>query len=149
VDWKKGRGALGIFRPLIGNWTSQPAGDEPPSRLICVRRFTPLWQSAYVRLDAHWTIAPGKSYEEVALFGKARDGALTFWSFTSDGKNAQGRLSDGSDVHPQAIAFEAEMPGGLARFVYWPEGAGFDFAVENRTKKGWNRFMRHHYLPTP
>lgn len=70
-------------------------------------------------------------------------------SFTSDGKQARGVQADGSDVHPQAIAFEAQMPAGLARFVYWPadDGKGYYFAVENRTKKGWNRFLRHHYLP--
>ncbi|MEZ0242955.1 MAG: hypothetical protein ACAH11_06235, partial [Sphingomonas sp.] len=91
-----------------------------------------------------------KAYEEVAMFGKARDGTLEFWSFTSDGKQSHGRLTDGVDIHPRAIAFEAEMPAGTARFIYWPaEAEGFYFAVESKTKKGWNRFLRHHYLPNP
>jgi hypothetical protein len=44
------------------------------------------------------------------------------------------------------VAFEAQMPTGLARMVYWPaEEEGFYFAVESHTRAGWNRFMRHHY----
>jgi hypothetical protein len=32
--------------------------------------------------------------------------------------------------------------------VYWPdEGEGFHWVVESKTKKGWNRFTEHHYLP--
>lgn len=148
MEWKRGRGALGIFKPLIGTWKSRPVGTNPPSLMPCTRTFTPLWNANYVRLDAHWQLGKDKTYEEIALFGKARDGALAFWSFQSDGKNAEGRLSDASDVHGQAIAFEAMMPAGLARFVYWPDAKqGFRFAVESSTKKGWNRFVEHHYLP--
>ena len=52
-----------------------------------------------------------------------------------------------TDVHPQAIGFEAEMPAGLARMVYWPhEEEGFNWVVESKTKQGWNRFTQHHYL---
>ena len=143
MDWKQGRGALGVFKPLLGSWRAQAASG--PS---CTRTFTGLWGSSYVRLDARWVMGPGRAYEEVALFGKGRDGTLAFWSFTSDGKQSQGRPTDGSDIHPQAIAFEADMPAGTARFVYGPaEDEGFYFAVESRTKKGWNRFLRHHYLP--
>ncbi|HNO99481.1 MAG TPA: hypothetical protein PKM83_07040, partial [Ferruginibacter sp.] len=65
---------------------------------------------------------------------------------TSDGKHSQGTLSDGSDVHPEAICFEALMPAGIARMVYWPnEEGGFNWAVESKNKKGWNRFTQHHY----
>lgn len=146
MDWKKGRGALGVFKPLLGTWRAQ--GDGPgPNGVACTRTFAELWGSNYVRLDARWETGPGKAYEEIALFGRDRDGALAFWSFTSDGKQAQGGPADGSDVHPQAIAFEAEMPAGTARFVYWPADEGFYFAVESKTKRGWSRFLRHHYLP--
>lgn len=142
MDWKKGRGALGLFKPLLGSWRAQ--AESGPS---CTRTFTELWRGNYVRLDAHWEMGPGKAYEEIALFSRDRSGALAFWSFTSDGKQAQGGPTDGSDVHPHAIAFAAEMPAGTARFVYWPaEGDGFHFPVESRTKKGWNRFLSHHYL---
>ena len=71
---------------------------------------------------------------------------MHFWSFTSDGKRSDGVLVEAADVHPQAIAFEAEMPAGRARMVYWPdEKEGMHWAVENLTKKGWNRFVDHHY----
>jgi hypothetical protein len=70
---------------------------------------------------------------------------LCFWSFTSDGKNSQGILADVTDAHPGALGFEAEMPAGLARMVYRPDGAaGFHFAVEARNQKGWKRFLQHH-----
>jgi hypothetical protein len=51
-------------------------------------------------------------------------------------------------LHPQAIAFEAKMPAGLARQIYWPNAdGGFDWAVEAKSKKGWKRFTEHHYAP--
>ena len=47
-----------------------------------------------------------------------------------------------------ALCFEAQMPAGLARMVYWPDDAdGFFWAVESKTQKGWNRFQFHHYHP--
>ena len=50
------------------------------------------------------------------------------------------------DIHPDALCFEAEMPAGVARQVYWPnELGGFDWVVESRTKRGWNRFVLHRY----
>ena len=51
-----------------------------------------------------------------------------------------------TDLHPEAVGFEAQMPAGLARFAYWPEeGGGFVFVVESRNAKGWSRFVEHHY----
>ena len=45
-------------------------------------------------------------------------------------------LDDGSDVHPDAVCFRAQMPGGLARIIHRPpEEAGFNFAIESKTKK--------------
>ena len=147
ADWKKGRGALGPLQPLIGHWVSEAAGPGPASGMRCWRSFEPFGKD-YVRLEASWGPAQGAGYREIALFGKGETG-LAFWSFTSDGKRSQGALSDSSDVHPQAVAFEAQMPAGLARMVYWPaeEGEGFYFAVESRTKTGWSRFLRHRYRP--
>ena len=73
---------------------------------------------------------------------------LAFWSFTSDGKRSQGTIADVTDIHSEAIGFEAQMPAGLARMVYWPSDQnGIHWAVESKTKKGWNRFTCHHYLP--
>jgi len=102
----------------------------------CWRSFEPFGKD-YVRLEASWGPTEGMGYREIALFGKA-GARLTFWSFTSDGKRSQGVLSDGSDIHPQAVAFEAQMPAGLARMVYWPtdDGEGFFFVVEIRIKSG-------------
>ncbi|HEY0314194.1 MAG TPA: hypothetical protein VGC56_17100 [Allosphingosinicella sp.] len=114
----------------------------------CERRFEPVLGGKWVQLSALWQTGPGSAYEETALFGRTAEGTLGFSSFTSDGKCSLGRLADGTDVDPLAVAFEAQMSAGLARMVYWPaEGEGFYFAVESRTGAGWNRFMRHHYRP--
>jgi hypothetical protein len=87
------------------------------------------------------------TYDEIALLGVGEDKQVHFWSFTSDKKRSEGVLADGTDVHPQAIAFEAQMPAGLARMVYWPdEVEGFRWVVESKTQKGWNRFLEHHYV---
>src|SRR3954465_7430223 len=117
--WKKGRGTLGPLEAPIGQWISEGAGRGPASGMKCRRQFTPFGKD-YVRLEAMWgPDAPG-TYREVALMGKGEDGTLAFWSFTNDGKKSQGRLSDGSDVHPDAVSFEAQMPAGTARMIYWP-----------------------------
>jgi len=92
----------------------------------------------------------GKVYEERALIGVGKDGAVTFWSFTSDGKNSSGVVADVTDLHPSAIGFEAQMDAGLARMAYWPdeeaEGEGFRWVVESlNRKKGWRRFTEHRY----
>jgi len=91
----------------------------------------------------------GKTYEERALIGVGKGGAVTFWSFTSDGKNSSGVFADVTDLHPSAIGFEAQMDAGLARMAYWPDeeddGDGFRWVVESRTKKGWRRFTEHRY----
>jgi len=79
-------------------------------------------------------------------------GEIAFWSFTSDGQRSEGRLADASDLHPEALGFEAEMPAGLARMVYWPaEGEGFNWVAESKEPAGWSRFVHHHYtgLETP
>ena len=53
-----------------------------------------------------------------------------------------------TDLHPEAVGFEARMPAGLACMAYWPDGEGrFFFAVESKTKQGWRRFLTHHYHP--
>jgi hypothetical protein len=88
----------------------------------------------------------GKAYRELALIGVGEDKEVCFWSFTSDGKRSEGKLADVTDVHPEAIGFEAQMPAGLARMIYWPDAdGGYHWAVESKTKKGWNRFTEHHY----
>lgn len=150
MAWKKGRGLLGPLQPLLGGWrTREASGSTEASTMSCTRTFSPLGKG-WVVLDARWQVGPGREYREMALFGPGEDGTLGFFSFTSDGKRSVGRLADGTDVDPAALAFEAQMPAGLARMVYWPleDGApGFRFAVENRTKKCWNRFLVQRFLP--
>jgi hypothetical protein len=150
MTWKKGRGLLGPLQPLLGEWrTIGSAGATAASTMACTRTFA-AFGKGWMALDARWQVGPGREYREMAFFGAGDDGTLGFFSFTNDGKRSAGRLGDGSDVHPQAIAFEAQMPAGLARMIYWPPedgGPGFMFAVENRTKKGWNRFLVQQFGP--
>lgn len=145
ADWTKGRGLLGPMKPLLGEWTTVSGGGDQ-NAMTCTRTFKPFGKQ-WIELDARWEMGSRGTYREIALFGASDQGALGFHSFTNDGKRSAGTIADGSDVHPQALAFEAQMPAGLARMIYWPDesGAGFYFAVESKTKKGWNRFMRHKY----
>lgn len=144
IAWKKGRGKLGPLAPLHGEWVAQ--GDSPLGPYRCVRRIAPALEGSWVQITAHWTLG-ARTYEELALFGADAEGRLGFWSFTSDGKSSRGVATDAADVHPDAVAFEAEMPAGTARMIYWPdEREGFRWAVESKTRKGWNRFTEHHYV---
>ena len=141
--WKKGRGKLGVFEPLMGTWYAE--ADSPMGRLKCTRTFAKFHGDKWITLNADWDFG-GKHYIEHAVYGVDDSGTVSFWSFTSDGKRSQGVLADGTDVHPEAIAFEAQMPAGLARFIYWPGDEGtIHWAVESKTKKGWNRFTKHTY----
>ena len=139
--WKKGRGKLGVLSPLIGSWVAE--GESPMGKLKCTRIFEPILGGSYIQLTAKWEFSKS-SYHEHAIIG-IHEGILSFWSFTSDGKNSRGIIADGTDVHPEAICFEAQMPSGIARMIYWPNESGFNWAVESKTKKGWNRFTIHHY----
>jgi hypothetical protein len=149
--WKKGRGKLGAFAPLYGSWVAEAQSEMGPVR--CQRKLEPILGGSYLRLEARWEIGSGagkREYEELALIGVGDEGVVCFWSFTSDGKRSVGRLADVSDIHPEAIGFEAQMPAGLARMAYWPaEEGGFYWAVESRTKAGWKRFVEHHYREAP
>jgi len=150
--WKKGRGKLGSLDPLLGQWTAE--AESPMGPVKCVRHFERVLGDSYLRLDAEWRIGgtgtkgdQPKIYRELAVIGIGDDKKVWFWSFTSDGKRSQGHLTDVSDIHPEAVGFEAQMPAGLARQAYWPDddGNGFHWAVEARSKKGWKRFTSHHY----
>lgn len=145
MDWKKGRGRLGVISPLMGTWQAEASSDMGPVR--CRREFKKVLSGKYIQLTANWEFAD-QTYDELAMIGVNSEKEVCFWSFTSDGKQSQGKLADLSDIHPQAIGFEAEMPSGLARMAYWPDGGeGFHWVVESKTKKGWNRFVEHHYCP--
>jgi hypothetical protein len=143
MTWKKGRGKLGIFEPLLGSWRA--VADSPMGEVICIREFTKALDGAYIQLRVTWEFEKGTS-EEIAFIGTDSNGEVRFWSFTSDKKQSQGHLADVSDIHEKAIGFEAEMPAGIARMAYWPnEKEGFHWVVESKTQKGWNRFTEHHY----
>ncbi|MCZ7649139.1 MAG: hypothetical protein M5U26_28440 [Planctomycetota bacterium] len=157
ATWKKGRGKLGLLQPLLGRWEAE--ADSPMGPLRCTRVFESVLGGAYVRLEARWVFGAkarkampkkyacqGSGYEEFALIGVGDDGKVAFWSFTSDGKRSSGWAADVTDLHPEAVGFEAQMPSGFARMAYWPDGAGgCRWVVESRTKKGWKRFVEHRY----
>lgn len=141
--WKKGKGKLGIFEPLIGTWVAD--AETPLGPVKCLRTFSYFHRERWIVLDAEWDFG-GKFYKEHAIFGVDTNGDVSFWSFTSDGKRSHGVLSKAPDIHADAIAFEAQMPAGLARMTYWPETDNtMNWAVESKTKKGWNRFVEHKY----
>lgn len=145
INWKKGRGKLGIFKPLLGTWKA--VADSQMGLVSCIREFTIMLDGAYIQLEADWKYEGG-TYKEIALFGVGSDKGVKFWSFTSDKKQSHGYLADVTEIHPQAVGFEAHMDMGLARQVYWTDDeAGFYWVVESKTKKGWNRFTEHHYKP--
>jgi hypothetical protein len=154
--WKKGRGKLGFLEPLLGRWVADT--ETPMGPMRCTRAFEPVLGGAFVRLEARWGLAAGAAndsplkrrgpYEEIALIGPGEKGKVCFWSFTSDGKRSEGALADVTDLHAEAVGFQAQMPAGLARMAYWPDGAqGFFWVVESKTAKGWRRFTEHHYQP--
>jgi hypothetical protein len=144
TNWKKGRGKLGVLSPLDGSWQAKAESAMGP--VLCTRRFEKVLSGKYIQLTADWQFGD-KNYREIAMIGVNSQGQVAFWSFTSDGKNSTGLLADVSDLHPEAIGFEAQMDAGLARMAYWPDGnSGFFWVVESKTKKGWNRFTEHHYF---
>lgn len=81
--WKKGRGKLGILQPLLGSWIAE--GNSEMGKYKCTRMFSRVLDGNYIQLFAKWEFG-SKSYEEIAIIGMSGEG-ITFWSFTSDGKN--------------------------------------------------------------
>jgi hypothetical protein len=96
--WKRGRGKLGVLAPLIGRWEAEVS--SPMGTLRCNRTFLQVLGGSYVQLNARWEIGKG-TYEELAVYRGDADGSVTFWSFTSDGKRSEGRLTDVTDIPPQ------------------------------------------------
>ncbi len=150
MPWRSGRGVLGPLRPLLGHWITLPGdGLSAAAQMRCSRSFVQLGKG-WIELDARWQTGPLKEYRERAFFGPDEGGRLAFFSFTSDCKRSTGHLSDASEIHAEAIVFEAQMPAGMARMVYWPLATGdpgFHFAVESKSKKGWNRFLAQAFGP--
>lgn len=141
--WKKGRENLDLFAPLLGTWSAAAESQQGPVQ--CERTFSKVLHASHIQLQAVWHMSK-MIYEETAFFGVDSAGVLRFWSFTSDGKQSQGLLADVSAIHPEAFGFEAQMPAGLARMIYWPDAqGGFYWAVESYEKEGWDRFTEHQY----
>src|SRR5579859_6424008 len=118
--WKKGRGKLGFLQPLLGRWAAEAQSPMVPLR--CMRTLEPVLGGSYIRLTVRWEFGTAKAkaasegkggYEEIALIGASDGGKVAFWSFTSDGKHSQGTVSDVTDIHAEAVGFEAQMPAGL------------------------------------
>lgn len=145
--WKKGRGKLGVLEPLLGEW--EASGESPRGAMRCRRNFQRVLAGKFLQLTARWELGPagkGFVYEELALMGTDDRGVVCFWSYVSDGKRSHGELADVTDLHPEAVGFEADMPAGRARMAYWPgEDGAVRFVVESKVKKGWNRFVDHTY----
>ena len=144
--WKKGRGTMGRMAPLLGQWVAEADSKLGPVRVEL--SFALAVEGTTVVKQAQWWLRGKKSYEEMAVYFKGTVAPLEFVSFTSDGKRSEGRLTDDEDAPPDALVFQAQMPAGLARMIFWKEALeGFHWAVESRGKKGWNRFLHHHYQP--
>lgn len=147
--WKKGRGRLGPFQPLVGDWIA--ASDSPRGPVRCRRTIETCLGGHYLQMKVRWEFgAAGTAqvYEELALIGAGEGKSAVFWSFTSDGKRSEGQVADVTDLHPEAVGFVAEMPAGQARQAYWPVAdGGFTWVVEAKSAKGWRRFTEHHYRP--
>jgi hypothetical protein len=143
VPWSPQPGLLGGLSPLVGTWVAE--GETATGDYRCERRFDEVLHRRYVQLVVTW-ILPGRSHEELALFGIDAEGVLRMWSFTSDGKQSTGVAARADDLPQPNVAFEADMPSGRARFAYWPEDEGVRFVVEARTDSGWTRFLEHRYV---
>lgn len=144
--WKKGRGKLGVFEPLIRSWICNK-GSKDRTNPQCIRTYKYGLSDNYIIADITWFLGD-KNYTDHTIIGLDENKIITFWSFTSDGKNSTGKFCDVGDVHELAFGFEANMPAGIARQVFWPnEENGFNWAVESKTKKGWNRFVTQKFIP--
>jgi len=95
--WKKGRGKLGVFDPLLGTWTAK--AETPLGPVSCTRTLAKTLNGSYLELRAEWKFPQG-SYLETALIGVRPDGKVAFWSFTSDGNHSEGELAESLFVRP-------------------------------------------------
>src|ERR1700677_2464823 len=100
--WKKGRGKLGPFQPLLGHWVAE--ADTPMGPVKVSRSLESVLDGHYLELKVLWEFGPsgsGKGYRETALIGVNDDKEVGFWSFTSDGKRSVGTIADVTDLHAE------------------------------------------------
>jgi hypothetical protein len=137
--------ALAPLTPLLGAWSAKV--DTPMGRTHCTREFASVLGGTYVELIANWEFGAGHGkYEERALFGIDPNGALAFWSFTSDGGQATGAIANVDEIQPSALGFIAQMPAGRARQAYWlSSDSVLHWVVDAETAKGWERLASHEY----
>jgi len=122
--------------------TAKPAGAKPAAS----KRDEKVGEAMPAAGDNAAKTGASYTYDEIALIGSGGEKNVRFWSFTSDGKHTYGVAADASDLHPEAIGFEATVMGRQARQVYFPaENGEMIWVVEAKAKKGWNRFVEHRY----
>jgi hypothetical protein len=51
-QWAKGKGKLGVFQPLLGNW--EATADTPMGKVKSTRKFDKILGGNYVQLTARW-----------------------------------------------------------------------------------------------
>jgi hypothetical protein len=141
ILWKKGRGALGAFDPLLGSWIAEGT-SAVMGKYKCVRRFDRILDDSFIQVTVDWQLV-GRNYGEIFVFGiDPATKKLSFWSFSSDKKRLSGGEHLAKDLPRESLAFETEGTAGLTRMIYWPMTDGFGYATESWTKKGgWNRFV--------
>ena len=145
MPWKYDEGILGIFTPLIGTWVAQ--SDSPKGPVLCTRTFSKTLHGQFIEVRTEWQF-PFNKFEEFCLIGPDENRFLTFWSFDSDGKRAEGRFFKLKQLHPKAFGFETEISHGFSRQVYWPhEKTGFEWKVELHIGGDWQCLIHHHYKP--
>jgi hypothetical protein len=64
MKWKKGRGKLGLFNPLIGTWQAEASSEIGPVK--CKRKFKKELSGKYIQLIANWEYKNG-TYDELAM----------------------------------------------------------------------------------
>ena len=69
--WKKGRGKLEIFQPLLGTWRAK--AESPMRVVVCTRTFSKVLDGAYIQLEAQWGFEQG-AYEEIVFIGTDPEG---------------------------------------------------------------------------
>jgi len=146
--WNKGRGKLGVFDPLLGTWSAST--DSPRGPVRCRRVLEPVLGGSFLQLSARWemgSVGSGMGYDEKAIIGVDNDGQVCSWSLTSDGKRSQGALADVTDLHAEAVGFEADVPADRVRMAYWPvEDGGCDLRSSQQPCRDgtglWTTFTR-------
>lgn len=64
MQWKKARGKLGMFEPLIGRWIAK--ADSPQGAVTCFRNFSKVLDNKFIELNVSWEFSD-KVYEELAV----------------------------------------------------------------------------------